>query len=101
LIEFSSDSGVSWSLQASGVAVDLLTGSAPSDKICWMVGRAGTILLTVDGGAHWSVIHSPLNEDLGGVRALDALHATVWNLPNSKSFETSDGGIAWKPISNQ
>jgi len=101
LIEFSGDNGASWSVQTSGVAVDLLTGSAPSDKTCWMVGRAGTILLTVDGGAHWSVIHSPLTEDLGGVRATDALHATIWNLPNSKSFGTSDGGITWKPIANQ
>ena len=98
LIEFSSDSGASWSAQTSGVAVDLLTGSAPSDKICWMVGRSGTILLTTDSGAHWSTVHSPINEDLGGVRASDALHATIWNLPTTKSFETSDGGVTWKLV---
>ena len=101
LIEFSSDKGASWTVQSSGVTVDLLTGSAPSDKICWMVGRVGAILLTTDGGAHWSVIHSPLNEDLAGVRASDALHATIWNLLNTKSFETFDGGTTWKPVANQ
>jgi hypothetical protein len=100
LIEFSKDGGSSWSRQTSGVLTDLLTGSAPSDQVCWIVGRAGTILLTTDGGAHWKVVPSPLAEDLGGVRASDALHATVWNAPSTKSFETTDGGLTWKPVAH-
>ena len=100
LIEFSKDGGSSWSRQTSGVLTELLTGSAPSDQVCWIVGRVGTILLTVDGGAHWKVISSPLNEDLGGIRASDAFHATVWNARSTKSFETSDGGLTWKPVPN-
>jgi hypothetical protein len=98
LLEFSSDSGASWSRQTSGVLVDLVTGMALSDRVCWIVGRVGAILLTTDGGAHWQLIHSPLSEDLGGVRASDALHATIWNARNTKSFETSDGGLTWKPV---
>jgi hypothetical protein len=100
LLEFSSDSGASWSRQTSGVLVDLVTGMALSDKVCWIVGRVGAILLTTDGGAHWQLIHSPLSEDLGGVRASDALHATIWNARNTKSFETSDGGLTWKRVPN-
>jgi len=98
LIEFSSDNGASWSRQTSGVLTDLTTGSAPSAKICWIVGRAGTVLLTTDAGSHWALIRSPLDEDLGGVRAVDALHATIWNLRNTKTFETADGGATWKPV---
>ncbi len=98
LIELSKDSGSSWSRQTSGVLADLLTGSAPSDQVCWIVGRVGAILLTTDGGAHWKVIPSPLAEDLGGVRASDAFHATIWNARSTKSFETSDGGLTWKPV---
>src|SRR6266446_5080226 len=98
LIELSKDSGSSWSRQTSGVLADLLTGSAPSDQVCWIVGRAGAILLTTDGGAHWKLIHSPLSEDLGGVRATDALHATIWNARNTRSFETNDGGLTWTPV---
>ena len=98
LIEFSKDGGSSWSRQTSGVLADLLTGSAPSDQVCWIVGRAGAILLTTDGGAHWKVIPSPLAEDLGGVRAVDALHATIWNARTTKSFQTSDGGLTWTPV---
>jgi hypothetical protein len=100
LIEFSKDGGATWSRQASGVRSDLLTGSAPSDQVCWIVGRVGAILLTIDGGAHWKLIPSPLAEDLGGVRASDALHATTWNARGTKSFETSDGGLTWKPVPN-
>ncbi|HKW35495.1 MAG TPA: hypothetical protein VJN92_20960 [Candidatus Acidoferrum sp.] len=97
MIEFSSDGGASWSRQISNVSVELTAGSAPSEKVCWIVGQAGTILLTTDAGAHWTTIHSPFAEDLGGVRAPDALHATIWNLGITKAFETSDGGLTWKP----
>jgi photosynthesis system II assembly factor YCF48-like protein len=98
LIEISKDGGSSWSRQNSGVLADLLTGVAPSDQVCWIVGRAGAILLTTDGGAHWKIVPSPLSEDLGGVRATDAFHATIWNARGTKSFETSDGGLTWKPV---
>jgi len=100
LIEFSSNGGSSWSRQRSGVLVELLSGSAPSDKICWIVGRVGAILLTTDGGATWKLISSPLKEDLGGVQATDAWHATIWNGRSTKSIETSDGGLTWNRIGN-
>jgi hypothetical protein len=100
LIEFSSDNGASWSRQTSGVLVDLLAGSAPSDKVCWMVGRVGAVLLTTDGGSHWKSIPAPLSENLGGVHALDALHATIWNARNTKSFETRDGGFTWQRVAH-
>jgi len=99
-IEFSSNGGTSWSRQRSGVLVELLTGSAPSDQVCWIVGRVGAILLTTDAGTNWKLISSPLKEDLGGVQATDALHATIWNARRTKSFETSDGGLTWKLVGN-
>jgi hypothetical protein len=98
LIEVSNDRGATWSRQTSGVPTDLLAGSAVTDKICWVVGRAGTVLLTVDGGSQWKLLRPPLSEDLGGIRATDALHATVWNLRRTKSFVTSDGGATWQPV---
>jgi hypothetical protein len=97
LIEFSPDGGRSWMRQTSGVLTDLLTGSAASESVCWLVGRAGAILLTTDGGAYWKLLSSPLKEDLGGIRATDALHATIWNTRGIKYFATSDGGLTWQP----
>jgi hypothetical protein len=101
LIEFSRDGGSSWSRQTSGVLADLLTGSAPSDQICWIVSRLGTILLTTDGGVHWKLLFSPMKDELGGIQASDALHARIWNSLNTKSFETSDGGVTWKRFVNE
>src|SRR5882762_2764449 len=78
LIELSKDGGASWSRQTSGVL-------ACRDQ---------------DGGVHWTLIPSPLSEDLDGIRATDERHATIWNARNTKNFETSDGGLTWKPVPN-
>jgi photosystem II stability/assembly factor-like uncharacterized protein len=100
-IERSTDGGKSWKAQNSGVTADLTAGSAPSDEICWVVGKVGTVLLTTDGGDHWKQISSPITDDLGGVHATDASHASLWDVANRKSFETSDGGATWTRIANE
>lgn len=100
-IELSTDAGKTWKPQSSGVAADLLSGSASSDKVCWIVGKAGTLLLTTDGGKHWKQLASPISEDLGGVLALDAQYASIWDVPRGKTFETSDGGLTWTLVANQ
>jgi len=100
-IERSTDRGKTWKPQKSGVTVDLMAGSATSDKACWVVGKAGILLLTTDGGKHWKQITSPIRGDLGGIHATDALHASIWDVPNRQSFETSDGGVTWKRTSNE
>ncbi|HYW67543.1 MAG TPA: YCF48-related protein [Candidatus Dormibacteraeota bacterium] len=100
-LDHTTDTGRSWKPQTSGVTADLLAGSAPSDKVCWIAGKAGTLLLTTDGGEHWRQIASPIADDLGGVRALDAQHAAIWDVPTSRSFETSDGGLTWTLLASQ
>jgi hypothetical protein len=105
-IEHSTDSGTTWSMQASGVSANLITGFALSPKVCWVVGASGIILRTTDGGGHWIKISSPVAADLMGIRSTDAFHATVWFIDDPKtgaikSFKTSDGGISWSPGPNQ
>jgi hypothetical protein len=100
-IERSTDRGKTWKLEKSGVTADLTAGSATSDKICWVIGKAGTVLLTTDGGKRWKQISSPISEDLGGIHATDALHAAIWDVPNRKSFETTDGGAIWNRTSKE
>ena len=100
-IEHSLDRGKSWKPQSSGVSADLTSGSATSDNICWIIGKAGTILLTTDGGKHWRQVGSPIAGDLGGIHATDATHASIWDVPNRISFETSDGGATWTRIANE
>ncbi len=94
-IEFSFDSSRTWERQKSGVTTDLTAGSAPSVKVCWVVGKAGTILLTTDRGNHWKQIASPTKEDVEGVDAQDAKHASIWTASHKLRFETNDGGATW------
>jgi hypothetical protein len=105
-LEHSSDKGLKWTLQTSGVNTDLMAGSAPSAKVCWVVGNAGTILRTTDGGAHWAKLDSPVTNDLTGVRAADAMHAWVWFVADKqtglvKTYQTSDGGSSWFSVPSE
>lgn len=100
-IESTSDAGVNWRLEKSGVNGELTAGSSPSARVCWIVGKAGMVLRTTDGGKRWKTIVSPLQEDLGGVHAVDAEHAAIWNVENRKSFETADGGVTWTATANK
>jgi len=97
----STDAGRTWLLQISGVAANLIGGSAPSDKVCWIAGAAGTLLRTTDSGLHWQGIRTPIAGDLGGVHASDAQHASIWDAANQVSYETSDGGRTWKQSANE
>ncbi len=100
-IERSTDRGMTWKPQNSGVSADLTTGSASTERICWVIGKTGMIVLTTDGGKHWKQVRSPLTEELGGVHAVDAKHASIWNVAKNKSFETADGGVTWTPAANE
>jgi len=92
-IERSRDVGSTWQVQVSNVEVDLAAGSAPSETVCWVVGRAGTILRTTDG-EHWEKVSSPARADWVGVEAQDALNATVFSGRNQR-YSTTDGGRNW------
>ncbi len=96
LIEHSSDGGATWQAQASNTETDLLAGSAPTEKICWVVGRAGTILRTIDG-EHWEKIAPPVALDYIRVSASDALRAQIFAL-DGKRFLTADGGRTWESV---
>ena len=100
-IERTADQGKTWKVQASGVVTDLTSGSSPTENVCWLVGKVGTLLKTMDGGKHWMLIETPLKADLGGVHAVDALHASIWNVANNKSLQTADGGVTWTPAANE
>jgi hypothetical protein len=93
-----SDDGIKWRPQTSGVKVELLAGSAPSEAVCWLVGRRGTILRTPDGGKHWRKVLSPIGGDVSAVQAVDALIATVSDADKRARFVTRDGGATWEAV---
>ncbi len=91
----SADGGESWQPQASGAAADLLAGAALSPAVCWIVGSAGTVLLTTDG-ERWRSLPFPLTVDLVAVEASGASAAIV-TARDGRRFETLDAGRTWSP----
>jgi hypothetical protein len=94
-IQQTKNGGTTWQAVPSGVTADLTGGSAPSPTVCWLVGRAGTVLLSTDGG-RFEQLPSPAAVDLVGVRATDARTAIV-TTADRRSFRTADGGRTWTP----
>lgn len=93
LIQYSASGGAAWEQLSAGVAADLTAGASPSSTVCWVVGRAGTVLLTVDG-RRFDRRPFPANVDLTAVRATDARTAVV-TTADGRAFSTSDGGSTW------
>jgi hypothetical protein len=93
-VEKSGDGGTTWTATPIGGApVPILAGSAPSPLICWLVGRAGAILVTTDG-ARWSRPVFPERVDLVAVAATDAGTAVV-TTADGRRFRTADSGRTW------
>jgi hypothetical protein len=92
-IERSDDGGLTWHLQLTGITSDLMAGVAISDRVCWIVGRGGTVLRTTDG-QHWLLVEAPVGRDLVGVTAIDQHNARV-TADDRSAYETSDGGQTW------
>jgi hypothetical protein len=97
-IEVSNDSGVTWQMQRPGIAGAMTSGFAFSSKICWIVGRAGAVLRTVNG-ANWKQVAAPTT--------LDLTHVTVWSAKRAQvsagdgsSYVTKDGGKSWAKQNN-
>jgi len=97
LVERSVDGGATWAGQIPSAGAQLTAGSAPAEKICWLAGRGGMILLTTNG-ADWKTITAPAKMDFSAIVAKDAFGATVTTTDGHK-FTTADGGETWRPAS--
>lgn len=93
-VERSQDGGATWQGQVLNSDARILAGAAPSENVCWLVGRAGTILLTTDG-IKWNNISPPTGSDLVGIVATDGSTATV-TTADGRRYSTVDGGTTWK-----
>src|SRR6516165_1816614 len=71
--------------------------SVVNEKIVWASGTDGTVIRTIDGGAHWDVITVPGAEklDFRDIEAFDANTAYILSIGNGESsriYKTTDGG---------
>jgi hypothetical protein len=94
-VERSEDGGVSWQRQFPDVGSQFTAGSAPSDTICWLVGRRGVIVLTTDA-KDWKRIPPPTSADFVAIAAQGLSTATV-TTADGRKFLTGDGGLHWSP----
>jgi photosystem II stability/assembly factor-like uncharacterized protein len=72
----------------------ITNGFAPSDAVCWLVGKGGVVLRSADGRT-WRQVPFPHAVDLISVAAADATTATVVTV-DGRTFRTTDGGRNWK-----
>lgn len=95
-VEHTTNAGATWEALPTGIGVDLTAGAAPSRLVCWLVGRAGIVLLSTDGRT-WRRVPSPDMTDLTAVQAADAQQATV-TTADGRTFRTTDGGRSWADL---
>jgi hypothetical protein len=104
-IQRSTDGGTTWSIvdppragaRADGTTTSVLIGgSSPSRDVCWIVGGAGTVLVSVNG-ASWERRPFPASVDLTGVRASSATNAVV-TAADGRRFVTLDAGATWNLV---
>jgi hypothetical protein len=95
-IQRSTDGGVTWKPQLAPAGIVLTAGSSPARDVCWIVGRAGAVLLSTDGTT-WQLRPFPEAVNLTAVRAIDAKTAVVTTF-NGSQFSTTDGGATWSRL---
>jgi photosystem II stability/assembly factor-like uncharacterized protein len=96
-IEHTTDGGATWNGQLVSPNARLIAGSAPSAKVCWVVGRDAAITLTKNG-TDWQQVDPPVVTDFIAVAAKNDNTATVTTL-GGKKYTTTDRGKKWKPVS--
>ncbi len=93
-----------WQMQDSGTTAGLRGIFSVDGTIVWASGTGGTVLKTLDGGAHWTACAIPdaaadgATLDFRGVQAWDATTAIVMaSGPGDKSrlYKTTDGCKTW------
>lgn len=87
-----------WTVQSSGVSVELRGLSVVTDRVAWASGQRGTVLRTVDGGDHWEIHAVPgaAALDLRAIAARSAQVAHAISIADSgRIFRTTDGGVTW------
>jgi photosystem II stability/assembly factor-like uncharacterized protein len=93
-IEYSIDRGASW-IPVRAVGTEKITGGkAVSGSICWLIGRAGVVLITVDGMT-FAKVDLPVRVDVTSITATDARSAVV-TTADGRTFQTVDSGRHWR-----
>lgn len=88
-----------WTPQASGTNQSLNDVSCLTSADVVVVGDAGTILKTTDGGASWSPRNAGISQSLHRVQFLDGVHGFVVG-DDGTLLKTGDGGESWSAVNS-
>src|SRR5579863_9313349 len=92
-------------MQESGTTAGLRGVDSVNGRVAWASGTDGTVLRTVDGGAHWTKCAVPGGDkdgaslDFRGIQAWDEKTAIVMasgSGEKSRLFKTTDGCGTWR-----
>jgi len=89
----SANAGAAWQVATLPMTDVLTAGMSPAPSICWIVGRAGTVIVTSDG-LRFTRLPFPEPIDLVSVTATDDRRATVTSA-DGRTFRTQDQGANW------
>jgi len=95
-VERTENSGASWHGQVADPDAQLTAGAAPSTKVCWLVGKAGAIVVTKDA-THWKRIAPPVPADFVAIEAKNSSSAIV-TAADGQKFSTDNEGKKWVPL---
>jgi hypothetical protein len=96
-----------WQMQESGTTASLRGIDSVDGTVAWASGTGGTVLRTIDGGAHWTKCAIPdaitdgATLDFRGVQAFSADTAIVMASGRgnkSRLYKTTDGCTTWKLV---
>lgn len=93
-VEHTENGGATWTGVAPAPDAQLLAGSAPAPRTCWLVGREGVILVTTDA-VHWKTVTPPVQGDFKEVSAASGQQAIV-TAGDGRRFSTRDAGKTWQ-----
>jgi hypothetical protein len=98
------DAREAWQMQDSGTTAGLRGIDSVDGTVAWASGSEGTVLKTIDGGAHWQKCTVPdaakdgATLDFRGVQAWDSDTAIVMasgSGEKSRLYKTTDGCKTW------
>ena len=86
-----------WLEQQSGVTEHLRDVAVLDAETAWVVGDAGTVLATTDGGVTWRSQNSGTSDDLHSAAFIDADNGLAAGA-NGTILRTADGGASWSTV---
>ena len=93
-IERSTDSGLSWTTEHTGLSDHIQVTLCPTRTACWLGADTGAVYVRNGQGQWMRRAVPPPAAPVQAIAAIDDQHATV-ELSDGRRYITADGGVTW------